>query len=279
MRLKSQHQFLEEMSIIECANPNILFSYDAKTYGGATLYPFIKLREYLKQKLIYQIPFSIRPSHSRRQVLYALSGKGASFIGKPNSYRYRTSKAYRNIDHEIMKYTIALAFVRQFPDFNIEVEYEKRFLTGNENKRTGKPQQVEVDIFLTATHKTTDEKLTFLIETENKEKVQRSFKEKVLVYESFIKGFFKRNGLSDNTKILFILTNRELATFTLPIEYSKPLEKSRIDKVYAQFGHFMESAKKLEGYRPYRFLPYIEYLHLSEPIWFTPRGNKVSLIN
>lgn len=277
MRLKNKHQFLEELSIIECANPNILFSYKAKSYKGAVLYADLKLKEYLEKKLIYQIPFSVKPSYKRRETLYALTNKGAGFIGKPERYRYKSSKAYRNIDHEMMKYSIALAFVRQFPDYFIEIEYEKRFLTGAENKRTGKPQQVETDIFLTATHRMTDEKYTFLIETEHKDKLQNAFREKVLFYDSFINGFFKRNGLNENTKILFILTNRELATFTLPQEYEEPIIKERVAKVYSQFGHFLEMTKKL-GNRPYRFLPFVDFLHLPETIWHTTQGTKVKII-
>lgn len=271
------HRILEETLSIECSNPNILFSYDAETYDGAALFAHRKIREYLKNGLMALVPFDIKPFYKKRHNLYFVTKKGANLIGRPDDFRQKTTKAYHDIAHELMKYDINLSLRRNFPDYDFKTEYEKRFKSGFIDKNNNKEGHIEADIYVTATEKTGNRIYNFIIETEHKP-LTRTYKEKVLTYDKAIEnGFFKRNGLPDHTKILFVCCNREFPTFTRPQEYDYKDNKPKLDLLYSQFDKLMTQVAGHSN-KHYRFLPFPEFAQIAGPVWRMPNGIKVKLI-
>lgn len=283
------HRILEETLSNGCANANILFSYNAETYDGATLFAHKKIKEYVKLGLMAPVPFDIQPAYKRKQCLYYVTEKGAKLIGRQNEFKQKTTKAYHDIAHELMKYDVNLALRRNYPDFDFKTEYEKRFRTGIINKATGKEQHIEVDIFVTATKK--DELKTFylLIETEHKT-IRRTFSEKVLFYDKLMANdFFRLNGLPDKTKILFVCCNREFPTFTRPQEFWKPDIKKGLSSLYTQFGVLMESVKEhfttdhdkygkpIISTKHFLYLPFPEVFNIREKGCLTNDNTRVNL--
>lgn len=265
-----QHNILHELLFIQAGSINNLFSYEALTYKGSVLYVNRKINEYIEQGLVRQIPFNIRPTHSRRQFLYQVTIKGAKLIGREKEYRNKDQQSYNAINHESMKYDVALAFVRLFPDYNIKIEYEKTFKSSVKNLRA--------DIFIKATKLDGSKEYDFIIETEHKDDLRQTFNDKVKAYDKAIKnGLLKQNGLSDRTKVLFVCSHSHLSTFIRPQEYKQKEYLNNFSLSYKQFENLMGLVQDLDD-KHFRFIPFLEFTKINQPIWRMPSGIKVKII-
>ncbi len=268
--MTKQHQLLEELTSIQSGSINTFFSYKAKSYKGSVLYVDQKIKEYIKQGLVRQIPFNIRPTHSRRQYLYQATKKGCKLIGRESEYRNKDQQSYNAINHESMKYDVALSFVRLFPDYNIKIEYEKTFKT--------KEKGIRADIFIKATKKDGTKEYDFIIETEHKDDLRQTFNDKVKPYDKAIKnGLLKNNGLSERTKVLFVCSHSHLSTFIRPQEYKEKEYLNNISLSYKQFENLMGLVQDLDD-KHFRFIPFLEFTKINQPIWRMPSGIKIKII-
>jgi len=210
--MKLENNILHELISIQAGSINTLFSYNAETLDGSLLWLSRKMRQYLSQGFVRKIPFNVRPQFPRRQELYQLTKKGAKLIGRPDEYREKDHQSYNQINHELAKYDVALAFKRLFPDYNINIEYEKIF--------KAKDRKVKCDIFIRANKKDGTKAFTFIIEIENKDDPNQTYRDKVSVYDRVIKNdFFRLNNLSNKTKILIVYNHSHVYTFLRPTEY------------------------------------------------------------
>lgn len=270
------HKYLHETLTLECANPNILFSYSAKSYKGAVLHPDRKIKEYVKAGLMKQIPFYIAPPYKRRQYLYQVTKKGANLIGRSGEFKQKDARSYNNLPHWMMMLSVRLAFERLFPDWIITSEYEKRFRSGMLDN--GKEKFFKADIFIKATRYDLSEVRHFIIETEHKD-LRRTYEEKILKYDKYLAaGFLKLNKLSDNTKILIVSSTNEFPTFTLPQEYDNILIKKRLAGLYRQFDALLA---KMKGHsnKYYRFLAFPDFYRLNEAVWRLPDKNATKILD
>ena len=266
-----QHKILDELISVQAGSINTFFSYSADTYKGSVLWANRKINEYVKQGLVRQIPFNLRPSHSRRQILYQATKKGCKLLGRESEYRNKDHQSYNAIGHELMKYDMTLAFKRLFPDYNIHIEYEKTF-------KTGEKKDIRADIFLRASKLDGTKEFDFIIETEHKDDLRQTFNDKVKPYDKSIKnGLFKKNGLSDKTKVLFICAHSHTPTFLRPQEYNDKENLNPIMLSYKQFENLMSLVQDLDD-KNFRFIPFVEFTKINEPIWRMPSGTKVKII-
>jgi hypothetical protein len=269
------HKYLHETLTLECANPNILFSYEAKSYKGAVLYPDKKIKAYVKAGLMKQIPFYIAPPYKRRQFLYQVTKKGANLIGRRDEYKQKDARSYNNLPHWMMMLSIRLAFERLFPDWIITSEYEKRFRSGV--MENGKERFFKADIFIKAVRQDLQEERFFIIETEHKD-IRRTYEEKIEKYDRYLSaGFLKLNKLSENTKILIVSCTNEYPTFTIPQEYDNVEVKRRLNALYKQFNALLYRISKHNN-RYYRLMAFPDFHRMNEAVWYMPNRNTTKIL-
>ena len=265
------YPFLEELVAIQAASINTLFSYDAKTYAGSVLFANRKINEYLKKDLVRAIPFNIRPSHIRRQTLYQATKKGCKLLGRENEYHNKDHQSYNALNHELMKYDVALAFKRLYPDYNIHIEYEKTF-------RTDEKKGLRADIFIRATKLNGSKSYDFIIETEHKDDLTQTFNDKMKPYDKAIKnGLLKNNNLSDKTKVLFVCAHSHTPTWIRPQEYNDKENLNPVMLSYKQFEGLMAKVKVFDD-KYFRLIPFLDFYKLNEPIWRIPSGTMIKII-
>lgn len=259
-----KHQTLHELISIQAGSKNNLFSYDAKTYKGSLLGVDKKMKEYQKAGLIQQIPFDIKPRERRKQYFYFVTRKGAMAIDRLEDYKQKITKSLHNAEHESMKFDIALAFIRNYSDYEFSFNY-KADLDG-----------LKPDILVKAKHIEDNREFTFLVEIERKKELTRIYSDKILKYNRFIKsGLFAKHNLSPKSKVLFVCSNLRYDSYLRPQQYSEAIPV--IDLLYRQFNHFM-NVIQTESDKYYRFIPFPEFTSIAKPIWRMPSGVKVKII-
>ncbi len=259
-----KHQTLHELLSIQSGSKNNLFSYEAKTYKGALLGVDKKMKEYQKAGLIQQIPFDLKPREKRKQYFYFVTRKGAKVIDRLEDYKQKITKSLNNAEHESMKFDIALAFIRNYPDYEFDFDY-KADLGG-----------LKPDILVRAKHIDESKEFMFLVEIERKKELTRIYRDKILRYNKFIKaGLFSKHNLSPKSKVLFVCSNLRYDSYLRPQQYSE--NRPVIDLLYKQFNYFL-SVIKSEGDKYYRFIPFPEFTKIADPIWRMPSGVKVKII-
>jgi hypothetical protein len=257
---------LNELLSIQSGSKNNLFSYEAQTYKGALLGVDKKMKEYLKAGLIQQIPFDLKPREKRKQYFYFVTRKGAIVIDRLEDYKQKITKSLNNAEHESMKFDIALAFIRNFPNYEFSFDY-KADLGG-----------LKPDILVRAKHIDESKEFMFLVEIERKKELTRIYKDKIMRYNKFIKaGLFSKHNLSPKSKVLFVCSNLRYDPYLRPQQYSQPEVKSNMDLLYKQFNYFLNLISS-ESDKYYRFIPFPEFTQIAEPIWRMPSGIKIRII-
>ena len=119
----------------------------------------------------------------------------------------------------------------------------------------------------------------FLVEVERKKTVDRVYREKLLKYERVFENFnFKQYNLNAPVKVLVIYCNLDYNCFWRPQEYELDYVKHEIQKLQKQLNYLVWSSKKLPENR-YRLFAFFNFYRLEQPIWLTPAGKHVDLLN
>lgn len=252
---------LEELLTVQYATINNLYSYNGKTYKGSVLQADKDIKKFLKAGWVAQIPFDVKPRSKRQQYFYYVTRKGAKAIDREEDFKQKFTKALNNAEHESAKIDIALSFVRNFPDYEFDFNYKADL------------DKLRPDILIKA--KNADGKeFHFLVEIERKKDLSRVYREKLQKYNKHIKaGLFKKNNLSPNTRVLFVLTTTKFDVYLRPNQYAD--YKSQLVSLYKQFDSFMSSVKK-ESNKHFRFLIFPEFQFL--PNCLVPTGEKVKIL-
>lgn len=174
------------------------------------------------------------------------------------------SLAYREIEHQSGLIDVLMAFIYSYPEHDIEIKYTPTL------KADGKAYRPDALVKLTSADL---RRYDFIIEFERSRNPQAILKEKLRKNQRM--PSFKELGLSDHTKILYVYSHENFNVFNRPNQYkSCPKE---IQSLETGFSNLLKSVRELPDHK-YRFLPYHQFTRLAEPIWTTPKGNKVSLI-
>lgn len=250
------------------ATLNNFFSPLAKTPQGSLLFARKVFQFYLQEKLIYKIDPIGKPANKAHEVFYCLTKKGADFIGRANEYKYKKyQKSPYNIQHESMKYDIALAFLRLYPGKKFTFRYDSSFYG----------VRPDILIRIESTH---PKELTrfLLVEIERKKTIDRIFKEKILRYEELFKAIAKNKSHNVNQfTVLCIYTDIWYDVFLRPQEYKSPSVTNHIDCVNNLLNKLVRHYCKNLPVQRYHFLGFHDFYRLNELLWLTPRGYKIQL--
>lgn len=248
------------------ATLNNFYSQKAKTFKGSLLYTRKLFKSYLEDGLIEKITSIGKPANKVREVFYCLTKKGADFIGRTNEYKYRKNpKSPYNVMHESMKFDIALAFLRLYPDLIFSFRYDF-CLYG-----------IRPDILI----KIEDRKTSryFLVEIERKKTIDRVFNEKIRRYEEMFQSIFvkKSHNISQFT-VLFVYTDIWFDVFNRPQQYLGKEIINHINSVDVLLKNLVAHyCKNLVDSR-YRFLGFHDFYQLNKSVWYTPNGNRISIL-
>ena len=130
------------------------------------------------------------------------------------------------------------------------------------------------DAIIKYRHKTEEKSYDFLVEFERTRTPKAIFEEKIRMNEKITN--FRKYGLSKQTKFLYIFTNENFDVTKRPVEYHG--YRHMIQRVEKEFTHFLRLANKLPDHR-YRFALLHQFKEFNKPVWFSPAGNKMKIIN
>jgi hypothetical protein len=250
------------------ATLNNLYSCKAKTFKGGLLYARKLFKSYLQDGLIEKIDSIGMPANKAREVFYCLSKKGADYIGRSDEYKYRKyTRSPTNAMHESMKFDIALAFMRLYPHLKFSFKYNSSFYG------------VRPDILIKIESLSPKPYVHFfLVEIERKKTVDRVFHEKIKRYEEmFAEIVSKKSHNINQYTALFIYTNIWFDVFLRPQQYHESKVISHINFIDILLKNLVHNyCKNLPDHR-YRFMSFHNFYRLNEPVWFTPKGIRVSI--
>ena len=233
------------------------YSPAASTYKGSLLQVDKYFKEWLKVGMIREVPFDLRIRNKRREVFYCLTPKGADHIGRKDEYKYKDPKSLNNAMHESAKFDIALAFLRNYPDHIINIDYTKSY------------SGLRPDIVVTMSDMNNNKK-TFLVEVERKKTVSRVVKEKIERYEHIIEPLIKKGSLPKNTQILFLYSYSFWYVYQRPQEYSQ--YQHELTFQYGQLNNLVKKVSHLPD--RYKFAIFADFYRISQNIWLNPRSKK-----
>ena len=252
------------------ATMNNFYSHEAKTHKGGLLFTRKLIKSYLHDGLIEKIEPIGKPQNKSREIFYCLTKKGADYIGRPEEYRYRKyKKSPNNIMHESMKFDVALSFLRRFPVFKLSFRYDSSFYG------------IRPDILIRIDSQNHKEPTRFfLVEIERKKTIDRVFNEKIKRYEAMFKAIQKNKSHNVNQfTVLFVYTDIWFDVFLRPQQYIEASIVNHIAKVNSLLKNLVQFYCKYLPEIRYRFLGFHDFFRLHEPIWITPRGNRVSVLS
>jgi len=123
-------------------------------------------------------------------------------------------------------------------------------------------------------HKLDGREYDFILEFERTRTPRAIFEEKIRLNEKITN--FRKYGLSKQAKFLYVFTTENFDVTKRPVEY--PGYRPMIARVEKEFGHFLRMARKLPEYR-YRFALLHHFKEYDKPVWFSPTGHKMKIIN
>jgi len=242
---------------------NNLYSPTAKTLAGSMLMTNKYYNRFLKEHWIQKFEPIEFIRDSWRETFFGITKKGAGYIDRGEEWKRGISrnKSPYNVFHESMVRDVTLGFLRLYPDFTAIVSYDKVY--------KNKGNVIKPDLTLEMNNE--NKRFVFLIEIERKK--TNDFAK----FEKYEKIFTdpKKFNLPDKFKVLVVYANFEYNCFLRPQEYSVNIDK--VNRNYAGLNNLIKKCSNLPDNR-YRFLAFPDFYRLNEPIWITPKGNKVSLI-
>ncbi|MFH1051032.1 MAG: hypothetical protein V1779_08930 [bacterium] len=248
------------------ATKNNFFSPKAKTVDGSVLKITKFFNEWLKDGFIRELPTVTRVKNKRQETFYCITSKGADYIGRKFDYKYKDPKSPNNVMHESMKFDIAMSFLRNYPDFSITFSYDDRF------------GGLQPDIVVRMTQQDTGKEYVFFIEIERKKTVDRVYKEKLLRYEKVLNKLdYKVSNLPRHLKVLVIYSNLNFDCFLRTQDYKTREVGYELSLLEKQITRLVVMSKNLPD--RYRFITFNQFVDIGKPIWLTPKGQKVLIIN
>lgn len=163
------------------------------------------------------------------------------------------------IDHETAKVDFLLSVIYNYPDFVVEIEYEKVF------------DGYKPDAVIRMWHQANCEKsFNFIIEIERSRKPLAIKQEKL---NRIVKVNFRKN-FGNDYRVVFLIAHPHFTIDKRPLEYKGA--DMMMNQDYLQ--HVLNLAKDLPA-KHYRFAAYHEFPNIAEPVFFSPDGNVFQFIN
>ena len=247
------------------ATKNNFYSESAKNVKSALVNARKVFNELERLGLIKALPTITRVRNKAQEQFYAITKPGARYIGRTSEYRWRGEpRSPNNVMHESMVRDVALAFLRNYPDFTFEFRYDSCF------------DGLRPDITIKMTHKETMQINIFFVEIERKKTVDRVRKEKLEKYEKTLSELsFAKHRLYGPVKILILYANLDFNCFLRPQEYYRHL--GEIVKLEKNLNYLVHISQNLPEHR-YRFLSFNNFQCIHELIWKTPTAKLAKLI-
>lgn len=245
---------LDQLLTLQYATINNFYSPKSNNPLGALNQVTRDFKSLIKNDYVKPIPMDERPHNKRQETFYQVTHKGAHRIDRLEDYKgVKEMKSVNNVKHESSKIDVVLSFLRNYPEYDIEVSYSRVF--GN----------IKPDIYL----KLGD--YHFIIEIERKRKIHATL--------PLLDRYKKiKNDLPKNAKVLIVWNNIGFNPFIRPQEYTTPIIQSQKAFLDSQFESLIKKASSLPPYF-FRFLPFYEFPNLHTKVWRTPRGEIVKLID
>lgn len=242
------------LSIGGICTKNNLYSPKAKTHPGEYLQINIYFREWLKDGLIKKLDTITKARNKNQETFYCLTSKGADYIGRRDEYQPRTPKSPNNVKHESIKFDVALAFLRNFRDWDINIRYDEIF------------NGIKPDIVVRMEHRETGEKRDYLVEIENKKTIDQVYRKKILRYDEHFKTY--KPPISPKFKVLVVYCDLYFDAFLRPVQYDNPKSLLLMEK----------RVKKLAliSSERYLFLPVHKFEKLEG--WTNSKGEMINLL-
>ena len=236
----------------------------ANTVEGAMKEPRRLFKQLGDAGLITPIPlYGFGRSHSRN-TFHRVTHKGHRAVESPK-YRYIDPKSINNIYHQSGLIDVALGFIYGFPDYKVEIDYNK-ILDG-----------YRPDAHIRLTSKDIRPRIyDFIIEFERTRSNQAIIDEKLKRNEKL--AAFRKYGLSDKTKILYVLTDEFYDVYWRPVEYNQKEVRQLTDKVNYRLKRLIGGARFLPGHK-YRFTALHNFTRLDKAVWHNSQGHPTKLIN
>lgn len=263
--MSSKEKILNQLLTLKFATINNFFSRSASTVKGSRLQVYYDFRELEKKGLIRPIPYDELARNRQIEQFYQITYKGAKSIGRLEEYSQKEVKAIANIKHESAKIDIAMSFLLGYPDYAVDFDYNASI------------DGYRPDILVRMSTPDLKKKYTFIVEIERKQHPGRTYEEKIKKIEKVLaKLNYRKYGLTDHTKVLIVWNNMSFNPFWRPQEYGN--FKGQKEVLERHFELLLEICKNLPSYR-YRFIPFSEFANLHKPVWHTPSGERMMLIN
>lgn len=256
----------ELLDIGGVATLNNLYSPAAKSRTGNLLQARKYFKFYLEQGLVYKIPTIGKARNPSHETFYCLTKKGAAFIGRPDEYKYkRYPRSPNNVMHESMKFDIALAFVRLYPQLRFSFAYDKSYY------------HVRPDITIRVDNSPHIKYI--LVEIERKKSVERVYKEKIKPYEEMFRNMAEKHSHNPaQFLVFFVYTDIYYNVFVRPQGYSEPSTASHIERVNNMVKFLVRKyCRSLPAHR-YLFTGFHDFYRLQDSVWFTSQSNRVALV-
>ena len=265
--MRSREQILNELLTVKYATVNNFYSPSAKSRKGARFGTYKIFRSLEQKELIRPIQYNEMGHKKINERFFYVTAKGAKEIGRHDEYTgHKEPKSLANAKHESSKIDVALAFVRNYPKYELEFNYKA--------KLNGLMPDILIRMIDPGTHK----QFTFMVEIERKKSPFKVY-EKVVRYEKNIHNIdYKKENIDKNLKVLVIINNLRFDPYLRPVEYQEVHALQNLELLKKQFEHFMEMAKGLPEYR-YRFTTFNHFHEIGDAVWFTPLGSRVKLLN
>ena len=234
---------------------------------GALVYTRKIFDELETEKLIQPLSTVTRVRNLVQEQFYAITYLGAKYVGRENDYKWRGGpKSPYNVMHESMIRDVALSFLRNYPDYVFDINYNFSY------------EGLKPDIVIRMFHKETMQQHIFFVEVERKKSPDRVYNEKLIRYEKVFESLnFKKHRLNAPVKVLVVYSNLDYNCFWRPQEYERADVRLEIEKLNRQLLNLVKLSKEISENR-YRFLSFHRFHQLHKPIWQSTRQKSNRLI-
>lgn len=241
------------------------------------------IKKLMKSETVVKVP--VYPPfeekrHFRDNTFYALNGSlNKKYNTKYDIYLGQIAADLRR--HQSGLIDIFLAFINLYPDYEIEIDWNRRFPY---KKKIDNPYPRYIDKFRENNYvpdgvvKLTSRDMKeyyFIIEFERTKTAEQIRRDKFKVCNSL--GKFETYGLSRYTKFLIIYTYELYNVYSRPIEYDQEEIKIQQQAVDHRLHNLIKTSQELIS-DTFRFMSFHNFYRLNETVWFNNKLEKVRLI-
>lgn len=255
-------QILNELLDIGGVGTKInLYSQNSKTFKGSMCGVNNHIKNLLEQGFIKKIDPCLPGKSKWREIFYRITDKGATFIGRKEDYINKSDKNPKDITHQSNVNDIALSFKRNFPDYEVSFEFEKKLPLFNKVHTFIKP-----DIIVRM--KKDSKEYVFIVELERKKTADRIL-DKVELYDKLFSQLdFSKYRIPKMTKVLLIYSNR-IKDISLYRHQEYNLHKDLIESLEKQIQNVLFKFSDR-----YLVTTFNNYHKLNEAVWYNAKGEK-----